>query len=212
MAKERYWRKDGSRFSPEWIDTMFEIRVHGRGGQGAVTLVTWVAQAGYAVDKHVQAFPFFGAERRGAPVKAYVRIDDKPIDLRSQIYHPDLLLVMSHELAGLALEEGIAPGGRLLVNAERELALKMAERFSRDTYFLDATGIALDLGLEYDGMPMVNIPLFGALVSQAQVAPLEVLLRLVSEIARHGQYEAYESAARRGFEGVERAVAKEMVK
>lgn len=212
MAKERYWRKDGSRFSPGWIYTMFEIRVHGRGGQGAVTLVTWVAQAGYAVDKHVQAFPFFGAERRGAPVKAYVRIDDKPIDLRSQIYHPNLLLVMSHELAGLALEEGIAPGGRLLVNAERELALKMAERFSRDTYFLDATGIAMDLGLEYDGMPMVNIPLFGALVSQAQVAPLEVLLRLVSEIARHGQYEAYESAARRGFGGVERAVAKEKVK
>jgi 2-oxoacid:acceptor oxidoreductase gamma subunit (pyruvate/2-ketoisovalerate family) len=191
---------------------MFEIRVHGRGGQGAVTLVTWVAQAGYAVDKHVQAFPFFGAERRGAPVKAYVRIDDKPINLRSQIYTPDLLLVMSHELMGLALEEGIAPDGRLLVNAERELAEKMAARFSRDIDFIDATGIALDLGLEYDGMPMVNIPLFGALVSQAQVAPLEVLLQLVSEIARHGRYEAYESAARRGLEGVERAVAKEKVK
>lgn len=174
--------------------------------------MTWVAQAGYAVDKHVQAFPFFGAERRGAPVKAYVRIDDKPIDLRSQIYQPDLLLVMSHELTGLALEEGIAPDGSLLVNAERELALKMAERFSRDIYFLDATGIALDLGLEYDGMPMVNIPLFGALVSQAQVAPLEVLLRLVSEIARRGQHEAYESAARSGFDGVERAASKEKVK
>jgi 2-oxoacid:acceptor oxidoreductase gamma subunit (pyruvate/2-ketoisovalerate family) len=191
---------------------MFEIRVHGRGGQGAVTLVTWVAQAGYAAGKHVQAFPFFGAERRGAPVKAYVRIDDKPIDLRSQIYNPDLLLVMSHELTGIALEEGIAPGGSLLVNAERGLALRMAERFARDIHFLDATGIALDLGLEYDGMPMVNIPLFGALASQAQVAPLEVLLRLVSEIARRGQNEAYEDAARRGFEGVERAAAKEKVK
>jgi 2-oxoacid:acceptor oxidoreductase gamma subunit (pyruvate/2-ketoisovalerate family) len=191
---------------------MFEIRVHGRGGQGAVTLVTWVAQAGYAVDKHVQAFPFFGAERRGAPVKAYVRIDDKPINLRSQIYTPDLLLVMSHELMGLALEEGIAPDGRLLVNADRGLAEKMAARFSRDIDFIDATGIALDLGLEYDGMPMVNIPLFGALVSQAQVAPLEVLLQLVSEIARHGRYEAYESAALRGFNGVQRAVAKEKIK
>lgn len=191
---------------------MFEIRVHGRGGQGAVTLVTWVAQAGYAAGKHVQAFPFFGAERRGAPVKAYVRIDDKPIDLRSQIYHPDLLLVMGHELTGLALEEGIAPDGRLLANAERELAERMAERFSRDIDFLDATGIALDLGLEYDGMPMVNIPLFGALVSQAQVAPAEVVLKLVSEIAKSGNLEAYESAARRGLEGVERAVAKEKIK
>jgi 2-oxoisovalerate ferredoxin oxidoreductase gamma subunit len=190
---------------------MFEIRVHGRGGQGAVTLVTWVAQVGYAVDKHVQAFPFFGAERRGAPVKAYVRIDDRPIDLRSQIYKPDLLLVMSHELTGLALEEGIATGGRVLVNAERELAQKMAARFSRDIDFIDATGIALDLDLEYDGMPMVNIPLFGALVSQAQVAPLEVLLDFVSKIARRGQNEAYESAARRGFDSVERAEAKEKV-
>ncbi|MCJ7745285.1 MAG: 2-oxoacid:acceptor oxidoreductase family protein [Actinobacteria bacterium] len=191
---------------------MFEIRVHGLGGQGAVTLVTWVAQAGYAMDKHVQAFPFFGAERRGAPVKAYVRIDEEPINLRSQIYHPDLLLVMSRELTGAALEEGIAPDGRLLVNAERELAEKIAARFSRDVDFIDATGIALDSGLEYDGMPMVNIPLFGTLVSEAGVAPVEVVLELVSEIAKRGNLEAYESAATRGFNGVQRAVAKEKIK
>ena len=190
---------------------MFEIRVHGLGGQGAVTLVTWVAQVGYAMDKHVQAFPFFGAERRGAPVKAYVRIDDEPISLRSQIYHPDILLVMSRDLMGVALEEGIAPDGRLLVNAERELAEKIAARFSRDVDFIDATGIALDSGLEYDGMPMVNIPLFGTLVSEAGVAPVEVVLERVSEIAKRGNLEAYESAALRGFNGVQRAVAKEKV-
>jgi len=190
---------------------MFEIRVHGLGGQGAVTMVTWVARAGYATGKHVQAFPFFGAERRGAPVKAYVRIDDKPIDLRSQIHHPDLLVVMSSTLMGAALEEGISPDGRVLVNANEELAGRIAARTGRELNFLDATGIAMDLGLEYDGMPMVNIPLFGAIVGQAGVATVEVVMELLEGPAGHGNREAYEKAARSGFEEVRTVGATEKV-
>lgn len=186
---------------------MFEIRVHGLGGQGAVTLVTWVAQAGYAIGRHVQAFPFFGAERRGAPVKAYVRLDDKPIDLRSQIYHPDLLVVMSSTLMGSALEEGISSEGRILINANEELAARIASRIGRDLNYIDATGIALDLGLEYDGMPMVNIPLFAAIVEQADVAPIDVVLQMLEEASRRGDRQANEKAARAGFEGV-RSVGK----
>ena len=183
---------------------MFEIRVHGLGGQGAVTLCTWVAQAGYSVDKRVQAFPFFGAERRGAPVKAFVRVDDEPIDLRSQVYHPDLLVVMSSDLTGLALKEGITPEGRLLVNAAAGLAERFAERFSRDVYYIDATGIALELGLEFDGMPMVNLPLLGALAHQSGAAPIEAVLDLIGEVAaKRGNAEAYEAAVRRGWDGVE---------
>jgi 2-oxoacid:acceptor oxidoreductase gamma subunit (pyruvate/2-ketoisovalerate family) len=189
---------------------LFEIRVHGLGGQGAVTLCTWTAQAGYAVDRHVQAFPFFGAERRGAPVKAFVRVDEQPIDLRSQVYHPDLLVVMSPDLTGLALQEGITPEGRLLVNCGAELAAKFAERFSRDVYYIDATSIALELGLEFDGMPMVNLPLFGAVVAQAEAAPLESVLEIVNEVAgRRGNREEYEKAVRAGWEGVEVARAPE---
>ena len=183
---------------------MFEMRVHGLGGQGAVTLVTWVAQAGYNLGKHVQAFPFFGAERRGAPVKAYVRIDDKPIYLRSQVSRPDLLVVMSPELTGIALEEGIAGGGELLVNAGSELAERLAERFSRVVYRIDATGIAIDEGLEIDGMPMVNIPLFGAIESQASLAPFETVMEILEEVARKGNFDAYRNAAKRGFEDVAR--------
>jgi len=183
---------------------MFEMRVHGLGGQGAVTLVTWVAQAGYNLGKHVQAFPFFGAERRGAPVKAYVRIDDKPIYLRSQVSRPDLLVVMSPELTGIALEEGIAGGGELLVNAGSELAERLAERFSRVVYRIDATGIAIDEGLEIDGMPMVNIPLFGAIESQASLAPFETVMEILEKVARKGNFDAYRNAAKRGFEDVAR--------
>ncbi len=187
---------------------MFEIRVHGLGGQGAVTLCTWIAQAGYAVDSHVQAFPFFGAERRGAPVKAFVRVDEQPIDLRSQVYRPDLLVVMSPDLTGLALQEGITPEGRLLVNCGGELAARFAERFSRDIHYIDGTGIALELGLEFDGMPMVNLPLFGAVVAQADVATLEAVLEIVDEVAgRRGNREAYEKAVQAGWDGVEVARA-----
>jgi len=160
------------------------------------------------VDKRVQAFPFFGAERRGAPVKAFVRVDDKPIDLRSQVYRPDLLVVMSPDLAGMALAEGITPEGRLLVNAGPELAERFADRFSRDIYYIDATGIALDLGLEFDGMPMVNLPLLGAITRQSGAAPLEEVLNIVRKVAaKRRNSESYEQAVKLGWEGVEVAAA-----
>lgn len=190
---------------------MYEIRVHGLGGQGAVTLVTWIARIGYGLDKHVQAFPFFGAERRGAPVKAFFRIDDRPINLRSQVYNPDLLLVMDPSLVDPALEDGISPDGEILLNSGEQFAERTAARLSRDVYHIDATGIALDLGLEYDGMPMVNMPLLGATVCRAGVAHLEDVLQLVDEVAKRGNADAYENAARRGFDGVRRVGAKEKV-
>lgn len=189
---------------------MFEMRVHGLGGQGAVTLVTWLAQAGYSKGLHVQAFPFFGAERRGAPVKAFVRVDDAPIDLRSQVYEPDLLVVMSTDLTGVALEEGLKPDGQLLVNARPDLAEKLAERFGRELFSIDATGIALELGLEIDGMPMVNLPLFGAIASQSGTVDLDAVLEIVGEVAaRRGNKDAYVKAATRGFNEIFLAGAKE---
>lgn len=190
---------------------MFEMRVHGLGGQGAVTLVTWVAQAGYKMGKHVQAFPFFGAERRGAPVKAFVRIDDNPIDLRSQIYRPDVLVIMSPELTGPALEVGTAPRTRLLINANEELAKRISARFDREVLYLDATGVALDHNLEVDGMPMVNIPFLGAMVSQSGVADMAVVMDVLSGPASRGDYDAYESVARYGFEEVKSVTVKEAV-
>ena len=76
---------------------MIEIRFHGRGGQGSVTAAEILAKAAFKDGKYVQAFPFFGVERRGAPVMAFTRIDDKPIDIRYQIYTPDYVLVLDDE-------------------------------------------------------------------------------------------------------------------
>jgi 2-oxoacid:acceptor oxidoreductase gamma subunit (pyruvate/2-ketoisovalerate family) len=179
------------------------MRVHGLGGQGAVTLVNWLAQAGYSRGQHVQAFPFFGAERRGAPVKAFVRMDEAAIDLRSQVYLPDLLVVMSTDLTGVAISEGIKPEGKVLVNAGVELADRLAKRFDRELYHVDATGIAIELGLEIDGMPMVNLPLFGAMASQSGTIGLDAVLEVVNEVAaRRGNRDAYVTAATRGFDEV----------
>ena len=72
---------------------MIELRLHGRGGQGAVTSAELLAQAAISEGKYAQAFPSFGPERRGAPVVAFCRISDEPIRLRTNIYHPDLVLV-----------------------------------------------------------------------------------------------------------------------
>lgn len=185
---------------------MYQIRVHGLGGQGAVTLVTWVARAAYMTGKHVQAFPFFGAERRGAPVKAFVRIDDEPINLRSQVYNPDLLVIMNRDLIEPAMEDGISPEGRVFLDGEAALAMRVSEDLDRDVWFLDATGIAIDLGLEIEGMPMVNIPLLGSLVKESNAAPLDTLLELVSSIAsRRGMTDEYIEAATRGFEEIQKA-------
>ncbi|MBN2168514.1 MAG: 2-oxoacid:acceptor oxidoreductase family protein [Actinobacteria bacterium] len=189
----------------EYQRVMYEIRVHGLGGQGSVTMATWVAKAGYATGKHVQAFPFFGAERRGAPVKAFARIDENPINLRSQVYDPDLLVVTSPNLLDLALGDGFSKHGHLLINCGEDLAKRLAGEYGMDIYYLDAVSIAIDAGLEYDGMPMVNIPLFSAVIKQAELCSFEVVRDILDGPSRRGNPDDYMAAALKGFEGVKKA-------
>src|SRR4030042_6023988 len=106
---------------------MVEIRFHRLGGQGAVTLINMLAQAGDLVGRKVQAFPFCGAERRGAPVMCFLRMDDEEIALRSQIYRPDFLIVMAPSLVEPAIEEGTKEGTTMLVNMSEEEARSRAE-------------------------------------------------------------------------------------
>src|SRR5512137_1335647 len=99
---------------------MIEVRWHGRGGQGAVTSVELLAQAAIGVGKYAQGFPSFGPERRGAPVAAFSRIDDKKIKVRSGIYKPDVVIVLDSSLIGLVnVTDGLKPDGVLIVNTAR---------------------------------------------------------------------------------------------
>jgi len=108
---------------------MIEVRWHGRGGQGAVTSVELLALAAIEEGKYAQGFPAFGPERRGAPVMAYNRVSEKPIKIRSGIYHPDVVVVLDPSLIGLVnVTEGLKPGGLLVVNTakpEKEIREKL---------------------------------------------------------------------------------------
>ena len=141
---------------------MIEARMHGRGGQGAVTAAELVAQAAIAEGKHAQGFPSFGPERRGAPVTAFLRVSPSPISLREPVNSPDVVVVLDNSLIGLVdVTDGLIAGGALLVNLPPEQEGKLAEfRGKFRLALVDASAIAL----EELGVPITNTAIIGALV------------------------------------------------
>ncbi len=137
---------------------MKEVRIHGRGGQGSVTAAELLAVAAFEDGKYSQAFPFFGVERRGAPVTAFTRLSDKKIRLRSQVYEPDYVIVQDATLIGAVdVTAGLKPGGVVIVNSEKS-ADEIGLDKQIDVRTIDATGIALEI----IGRPIVNTTLLGA--------------------------------------------------
>ncbi len=137
---------------------MKEVRIHGRGGQGSVTAAELLAVAAFEDGKYSQAFPFFGVERRGAPVTAFTRLSDEKIRLRSQIYEPDYVIVQDATLiTAVDVTAGLKPGGIVIVNSEKS-ATDLDIDKQIDVRTIDATGIALDV----IGRPIVNTTLLGA--------------------------------------------------
>jgi len=135
-----------------------EIRIHGRGGQGSVTAAELLAVAAFEDGKYSQAFPFFGVERRGAPVTAFTRLSDKKIRLRSQIYEPDYVIVQDATLvSAVDVTAGLKPDGMVIVNSEKS-ADDIGLDAGIDVRTIDATGIALEI----IGRPIVNTTLLGA--------------------------------------------------
>ena len=109
---------------------MIEIRIHGRGGQGAVIASEVLASAFFMEGKYVQAFPAFGVERRGAPVAAYTRIDDQPIRIRHFIYEPDHIIILDPTLIeSTQVDAGLKDNGWMVINTDKPPA--KFGRFSR---------------------------------------------------------------------------------
>jgi pyruvate ferredoxin oxidoreductase gamma subunit len=152
---------------------MLEIRWHGRGGQGAVTSVELLALSAIEEGKYAQGFPSFGTERRGAPVTGFNRVDDKPIKVRSGIYHPDVVVVLDKSLVALVdVAEGLKPTGILLVNTTKNLAeLRKDIRFEGRIATCDATGIAW----KELGVPITNTTMLGALIKVTGIVKIESL-------------------------------------
>jgi len=156
-----------------------EIRIHGRGGQGAVTAAQLFAHAAFSEGKWVQAFPYFGAERRGAPVKAFARISEEPIRVYSQIYNPDYVIILSPSLMRVIdVTEGLKKDGYVIVNTTKKPDEMCLNSWRVAT--VDATGIAIELGLLVAGFPVVNTAIVGAFAKATD----EIKLRSFTEIIR----------------------------
>jgi len=162
---------------------LIEVRFHGRGGQGVVIASEVLAKAAFKMGFEVSAFPFFGVERRGAPVTAYARIDSKPIRIKSSIYEPDYVVVLdSSLLRGVDILEGLKPEGRVLINWPQGRKLEnLPARFKY--YVIDATSIAASHGIGSQAAPIVNTAIMGGFAKMCDVVKLDTILESIRDIA-----------------------------
>jgi len=157
------------------VAKLTEIRWHARGGQGAKTAATFLAEAAIGDGKYSQGFPDYGPERMGAPMRGFTRISDHPIRLHSAIDEPDTVVVLDDTLLDTVnVCEGLAEDGILIVNTNKDpKAIRGKLKWSGKKLFLiDASQIAL----EEMGRPIPNTPMLGALVKVSGTLSLDVLL------------------------------------
>ena len=160
----------------------YEIRWHGRGGQGAITAAKIMAQAAYLDGyRGVTAAPSFGAERRGAPVSASTRISPEPVMVMSQVEEPDVVVVLDHTLLrDPDVTSGLRKGGWLVVNSrQRPKELKVTGDFNIAT--ADATKVCRELGLIVAGLTVVNTAILGALVRATKVVDIASVEKVIRE-------------------------------
>lgn len=152
---------------------MIEVRIHSRGGQGGVTFAQLLAKAAGYDGKYSQGFSAFGCERRGAPVRAFCRISESPITIRSQVYEPDHVIVLDPTLLGLPdVREGLKEDSLAIINSKNQ------ENLDCKTINYDATSIAL----EVLGKDIVNTAMLGAFAGVTGIVSLESLIRAVGDV------------------------------
>jgi pyruvate ferredoxin oxidoreductase gamma subunit len=181
---------------------MFQIRLHGRGGQGVVSGAEMLSVAAFLEGRYAQAFPSFGSERMGAPVMAFCRVDDKEIRLREPVLEPDALIVQDPTLLHqVDLFSGLKPRGRVLINSTRSFAdlgltgLTQGERALRLTS-LPATEIAL----KHVGRALPNAALLGGFAAVTGLIALASVLAAIREKFPGPVAEKNVAAAKEAFE------------
>ncbi len=161
-------------------EEMYEFRLHGRGGQGIVVAASIFAEAVFLEGRYARAFSLFGAERRGAPVTAFIRAGTDRLMPRSRIYQPNFAAVFDPTLSGETMLSGLKEGGTLLVNIEEEdldnLPGDALEGNRFRIYAVDATGIARRHGLTVAGFPVVNTVMLGAMAGVSGLASVDNLV------------------------------------
>lgn len=187
-----------------YMEDLVEVRIHGRGGQGAVLAATLGAEVAFRSGYYPQAFPFFGAERRGAPVAAFLRYSSSPLMPRCRIYEPFCVTVFDAEiLPPETVLNGLKEGGKLLLNTTGDVPVSwLGAAVGKKIYTVDAYHIAADCGLILSGMPLVSSVMVGALVRILRLASPGLLESILRDSITQYKNENIEGALR-GYKGVE---------
>ncbi len=189
---------------------MFAVRIHGRGGQGAVTAAEMLSVAAFYEGRNAQAFPTFGSERTGAPVVSFCRIDDRPIRLREPIADPDALIVQDPTLLHqVDLFAGLKPAGFLLLNTSRTFeSLGLVDLATGLTPARAVTVPATEIAREHLGRPLPNAALLGAFAGLTGQVTLEAVCDAIRArfpgAVGDGNAAAAEAAHQHVMESVER--------
>ncbi|HXW45039.1 MAG TPA: 2-oxoacid:acceptor oxidoreductase family protein [Streptosporangiaceae bacterium] len=182
---------------------MFEVRIHGRGGQGVVTAAELLAAAAFAEGRHAQAFPSFGSERTGAPVVSFCRIDDAPIRVREPVMHPDVLIIQDPTLLHqVNVFEGTGPDALVLINSARPASeLGIAEFTDQLSPGALLTVPATDLAQQHVGRPVPNAALLGGFAALTGIISIESVVGAIGERFAGRVGEGNAVAARAAYAG-----------
>ena len=190
---------------------MFQVRIHGRGGQGVVSAAEMLSVAAFDEGRYAQAFPSFGSERMGAPVTAFCRIDDKEIRLREPVMQPDALIIQDPTLLHqVDLFSGLSPSGYILINSTRsfdELGIgEFVRKFAPEHL---CTVAATELAMKHVGRPLPNAALLGGFAAISGQITFDSVAKAIREKFPGKVGEANVAAARAAYEGVLAVRAKE---
>ncbi len=162
---------------------MFQVRFHGRGGQGVVTAAELLSVAAFLEQRHAQAFPSFGSERTGAPVVSFCRIDDKEIRLREPILEPDALIVQDPTLfKAIEVCQGLKPTGYLLVNSNRSLHDLHLDAVAKQLPAKHVLAVpASEFAIKHVGRPLPNAALLGAFAALTGIIQLKSVVAAIRD-------------------------------
>lgn len=193
----------------EGLRPLFEVRIHGRGGQGVVTAAELLSVAAFDEGRHAQAFPSFGSERTGAPVVSFCRFGDAPIRTREPIAEPDAVIVQDPTLLHqVDLFSGLRPNGYVLVNSSRDLDQlglgELRERFRAERLL---SVPATELAREHLGRPLPNAALLGGFAALTRALKLRSVTAAIRERFPGEAGEGNAAAAQACCEQVERELS-----
>ncbi|MBS0198062.1 MAG: 2-oxoacid:acceptor oxidoreductase family protein [Planctomycetes bacterium] len=181
---------------------MFQVRIHGRGGQGVVTAAEMLSVAAFLENRWAQAFPSFGSERMGAPVMAFCRIDDREIRSREPVTQPDALIIQDPTLLHqVSVFEGLNPKGYVLINSGRGLDQLGINDLLHSLPPGHACAIpATELSVRHVGRPVPNVPLLAALCAITRKLCLSSVEAAIRQKFKEAVAEKNVAAAREAFE------------